>query len=107
MSTDPFEDIRRVFRSAQLRFPAELERARREFRAVAERLDRELNEARGRFGVDLNGYKFSSRGLHRPGPKRPRRRPDSGGYRDGVPVEPNKPSHLSGGAAANMEFRDD
>jgi len=106
MPTDPFEEIRRVFRIAQLRLPAGLERAQRQFHAVAERLNSELNKARGPFGVDRDGYKFLSR-RHRPGPKRPRRRPDGGDHRDGVPVEPNKPPHLSGGAAANLEFRDD
>ena len=35
-----------------------------------------------------------------PKPRKPRRRPEAGG----VPVEPNRPNTLSGGAAAALEF---
>lgn len=36
--------------------------------------------------------------------RRPKRRPDSD--RGGVPVEPDRPSILTGGAAAELEFED-
>jgi hypothetical protein len=41
--------------------------------------------------------------LKRPGPRRKRGKDSDDG---GVPVEPNRPNTLSGGAAAELEFDD-
>lgn len=40
------------------------------------------------------------------GPKRRKPRPDKGGLADPLPVEPNRPNNLTGGAAAALEFDD-
>jgi len=62
---------------------------------------RRSTRSRGRRRSPLDGFAAYLKNLNRP-----RRNREGEADDDGVPVAPNKPSTLSGGAAAELEFDD-
>jgi hypothetical protein len=62
---------------------------------------RRINRSRGGRRSPLDGFAAYLKNLNRP-----RRRRDRDMDDGGVPVDPNKPNTLSGGAAAELEFDD-
>ena len=109
MADDPFEVHRRRFEDAMRRHREHMDAAGRRVEEALERARVRMEKAEADFRTRMAAAERHLRGgrsgvRKRPGDRfGPRQGDDLG---DGVPVEPNRPKDLSGGAAAPLEGED-